>query len=438
MAFTLMSRNGDSSRRLKTGQGDSDGSIKFKVQHGLAPYVPIHPERVGRSGGSVKASKSAVVQRARLICSRPTVSFHEDAVRNILRAWAGERGFSCRSDRWGNLHVGPVPPKGRGRPLVFTAHMDHPGFLVEGTRAGRSRCRFLGGVKPSYFRGAKVCVERWEDGKVRHKIRGRVLATKLNKRGRVESMQVLFDEPVVKGEIGTWDVPTFRRSGDVLWTRAADDLMGCAAISLALDRISKLPVSAPVRAVFTCAEEVGLVGATALAKAGGLPRGALVIVLETSKELPRARQGGGPVLRVGDIRSTFDPGVNHFLHETAKSLSSDHKSFRYQRCLMDGGTCEASSFGLFGYRVGALALPLRNYHNMGPKRVAAERIHLEDLRGMVTLLAGAAREAAKLPARGELPAGDVGGLLASLKLYRRDLDGLRRHLHGEATRRGRA
>jgi endoglucanase len=314
--------------------------------------------------------------------------------------------------------------------------MDHPGFVVETTAGRRSHCRWFGGVKPPYFRGAKVRIERWEGSKVRNSIRGKILSTRLNKRGRVESMRVLFDKPVEMGEIGTWDVPSFRKAGDVLWTRAADDLMGCTAICLAMDQISKLNASAPVRAVFTCAEEVGLVGATALAQSGLLPRSALVIVLETSKELPRARQGEGPVLRVGDIRSTFDPGVNHFLHEAAKTLAKSDKSFRYQRCLMDGGTCEASSFGLFGYRVGALALPLRNYHNMGRKKVAAERIHLGDVRGMVKLLTEAAREATKLPGRGELPAGELGGLISSLKLYKKDLLTTQRRLGLDAARRG--
>jgi endoglucanase len=299
--------------------------------------------------------------------------------------------------------------------------MDHPGFVVERASGLSASCRWLGGVAPSYFRGAGVRIERWDGARIVQRITGTVGATKLNARGRVESMTVRFREPVKRGEIGSWDVVSFRKRGKHLLIRAADDLMGCAAISSAMDRIGRLRAAPPVKAVFTRAEEVGLVGATALARAGDLPRNSLVIVLETSKELPRARQGEGPVLRVGDLRSVFDPGVSHFLHEAAKKQAASDPSFRYQRCLMDGGTCEASSFGLFGYKVGALALPLRNYHNMGPKKIAPEKIHLDDLSGMVDLLTAAVRLASRLPARGDLPAGDGSGLLKGLRTYRRDL-----------------
>lgn len=372
-----------------------------------------------------RPADAAAVERARRICSRPSTSFHEQAVARVLTEWADGSGIPWRRDAWGNLHVGPAQPRGgraaRGRALLFTAHMDHPGFVVSRSRGRRAVCRWFGGVSASYFKGSAVRVERWAGDRILERIRGRITRTERGEGGRVGTLRVLFDAPVHPGEIGTWDVVSFRRSGRHLWTRAADDLMGCAAITLALDRIRTIRGAAPVGAIFTRAEEVGLVGATALAREGGIPRHALVIVLETSKEIPRARQGMGPVVRVGDLRSVFDPGASHFLHATAQRLAAENRSFRYQRCLMDGGTCEASSFGLFGSTAGALALPLVNYHNMGPRKIAAERIDLDDLRGVVALLAAAAVEAARLPSRGPLPPGDSDGLLKSYRRHRRAL-----------------
>ena len=39
-----------------------------------------------------------------------------------------------------------------------------------------------------------------------------------------------------------------------------------------------------------------------------------------------------------------------------------------------------------GFRTGALALPLVNYHNNGKKRLRPERIHLDDALGLFRLL----------------------------------------------------
>ncbi|MBU1702480.1 MAG: hypothetical protein KJ970_06580 [Candidatus Eisenbacteria bacterium] len=364
---------------------------------------------------------SNIIERARRICSPPTTSFYEEGVAQVLLAWAAEIGLPRRIDEWGNLHVGPAPGRTKGRTLILTAHMDHPGFVVESVRGRRARCRWFGGVLPDYFDGAIVRIERWSAGRKVKSIRGRITSKSLNERGRVASIRVLFDEAVHAGEIGCWDLPSFRRVGNHLFARAADDLMGCVAITLAMDAIAKLKRRAPVRAIFTRAEEVGFAGATTLALSDLLPREALIIVMETSKELPRALQGRGPVLRVGDRMTLYDPGVAHFLHKTAESLSASDRRFKFQRCLMDGGACEATAFGLLGARTGAFALPLRHYHNMSRTRLAPEMVHLEDLRGLVTLLTAIAGEAAGLPVRGSLPAGEVRQILKIASEYRKDL-----------------
>jgi hypothetical protein len=60
---------------------------------------------------------------------------------------------------------------------------------------------------------------------------------------------------------------------------------------------------------------------------------------------------------------------------------------------MDGGSCEATAFAAYGYRVGGLCLPLGNYHNIGPgKRPAAEFVGASDLVGLVALTVEAARQ----------------------------------------------
>ena len=57
--------------------------------------------------------------------------------------------------------------------------------------------------------------------------------------------------------------------------------------------------------LFTRAEEVGFVGALAAARLKTIPQRCFVVAMETSTQLPHAKMGDGPILRVGDRASTF-------------------------------------------------------------------------------------------------------------------------------------
>jgi len=49
---------------------------------------------------------------------------------------------------------------------------------------------------------------------------------------------------------------------------------------------------------------------------------------------------------------------------------------------MQGGTCEATAYALYGYRTAAMCVALGNYHNCGPgDRIAPEYVSLEDTLG---------------------------------------------------------
>ena len=101
--------------------------------------------------------------------------------------------------------------------------------------------------------------------------------------------------------------------------------------------------------------------------------------------LPGAEIGKGVVIRVGDRLSTFDPAVEYTMTLQAQALERLSEEFRYQRQLMSGGACEASLYVLHGMTVGALALPLGNYHNQGKRRPAEEEISASDLQSMSDL-----------------------------------------------------
>ncbi len=148
-----------------------------------------------------------------------------------------------------------------------------------------------------------------------------------------------------------------------------------------------------VYGVFTRAEEVGLVGARLLAEANTLPKDTLVVSLESSRSLPGAEIGGGPVIRVGDAAFTFSAEAETVLTKAREILQNRPQPIKIQRQLMSGGTCEASAFAMQGYRATGIAFPLGNYHNGAPEdRIEAEFIPLGDFLGGVELIAEAVRQ----------------------------------------------
>ena len=265
----------------------------------------------------------------------PTAPTFEGAVADeICRQLGGRVGIRIERDPFGNL-IALRSGSTQAR-YAFVAHMDHPGWRLQ------PKEEFLGGVRPE-----------------------------LQDKGKIRSF----------GEFGMWDLPEFVVEGARLFSRACDDLIGCSAIIGVLTLLEESRSSASAYGIFTRAEEVGFIGAIELAKSGRLDPDLTVISLETSAERPPARMGAGPIIRVGDRTSIFDSDVTALLVETAKS-----RELPYQRCLMDGGTCEATAFQLFGYRSAALTIVLGNYHNCTPdSRIDAEYIELTDLEGLIAL-----------------------------------------------------
>jgi endoglucanase len=143
--------------------------------------------------------------------------------------------------------------------------------------------------------------------------------------------------------------------------------------------------------LLTRAEEVGFVGAIHAAKAGTVPNESRLLSIEASRASTEAPVGSGPVIRVGDASTVFDQEMTNLMSGAALAGGLPH-----QRRLMAGGSCEATAFGVYGYRAAGLCLPLANYHNMGNlKEVEAgsgkatplpEVIALGDFHALVDLL----------------------------------------------------
>ena len=197
------------------------------------------------------------------------------------------------------------------------------------------------------------------------------------------------------GDLVTWALPKPKVAKGLLHAPACDDLAAVAAAICAFEVMLSRPKGlGDVRLLFTRAEEVGFIGAIAAAKSGTIPKRSTLICLEHSKSMVESPIGGGPIIRVGDRLSIFEPELTARLCAVAEALSTEDKAFQYQRKLMPGGACEATAFRLYGYFSSCICLPLGNYHNMDEqdKRIAPERISVADYHMLVQLLAAVGRQ----------------------------------------------
>ncbi len=325
--------------------------------------------------------------------AQPAIAFHENGVASAVRGALTEIGTSWRTDNFGNI-IARIPGTKSNEvpPIAFMAHMDHPGFEIVGRDGDYLIGRASGGIPPGAFApGVPLQIVLTAGRRVSAETVGqhgddRERQAQIRLTGST-SVEIPLPSPAV------FDLPDFSVEGDRLVMRAADDLAGCGSILSALDSLHGNSPEGDVYGVFTRAEEVGLVGARLLAEARTLPMDTLVVSLESSRTLPGAEIGRGPVIRVGDAGSTFNSEAETALIRAREVLSAENPDFLCQRQLMSGGVCEASAFNAWGYRSTGVAFPLGNYHNGAEDgSIAAEYIHREDYLNGAALITEAARQ----------------------------------------------
>lgn len=315
------------------------------------------------------------------------------------------------SDPAGNIVVGSPSAaayrallKTRGvEPVrLFIAHMDHPGF--HGQRwlsPTRLLVKWHGGSPIQHLRNSRMWLANAEGIIAEARL---ARAKLLRSRHAIDSAELrlahpLSPQPEAQSLHGgfRFRAPVWRQ-GKRLYTQVADDLIGVFAI-LAAARAhfrGRHGKRAPFIGLLTRGEEVGFIGAIAHLELGWLAkarRPLLAISLETSRTLPNAVIGKGPVVRLGDRRSVFDAGSLQVLSDIAEKLLAG----RYQRRVMDGGTCEATAAIAWGLTAIGISVPLGNYHNQGfeggpdcagPNGPAPEYVHIDDIDGLLALCQG--------------------------------------------------
>ncbi len=313
----------------------------------------------------------------------PTASGLEAPVVRWVSDWAGERpDLETTVDSGGNVFV--TQSRGAAAPVLAVAHMDHPAFVIT---SDDGSFEFRGGVDDAYFSDAAIRVVSRVGGPL-----GRVVDYLPDVRTGVAE----FSGPVAPEDVAMWEFETTDPAPGRFNAPACDDLAGVAAALAALDRAREIDGLGHFGVMLTRAEEVGLIGAIHAAKSQTIPAGARLLSIETSRELPHAPIGEGPIIRIGDRATVFDRELSNRV-----ATSAERAGLRHQRKLMDGGGCEATAFGAYGYRATGLCLALGNWHNRGNLAAVEagdvdaavpmlEEISVDDFHGLVELLLVAA------------------------------------------------
>ena len=384
------------------------------------------PVKSAAKPAATKPTLSASARKSREkflleITSLPTAAGREDRVIAAIEQWVKARKdrVVLSRDRFGNMTIARhdfLEACARGaksgvKPVMITAHLDHPAFVVTAVRTrGKSvelDLEFRGGVNDPYFKGAGLEVF---DAETRKSFDAKI--TSLD--AKVDPVAKPFKTVVARlakpaaakhiaaGSIARWKFAKAEVKKGLAHTHACDDLAALAAALVAYDAISRDAACAHVALLFTRSEEIGFIGAIGAARGGTVPQGARLVCLENSRSFPHDSPiGAGPIVRVGDRLSVFTPELTNRIGDIAAAHAKDTPGFRFQRKLMPGGACEATAFASFGIASTCVCLPLGNYHNMqdidgvaagkAKAKVGREFISVDDFHWLVELLEVVAR-----------------------------------------------
>ncbi|HAR43282.1 MAG TPA: hypothetical protein DCS07_11750 [Bdellovibrionales bacterium] len=357
------------------------------------------------------------------ILSQPTAPYREGHVVTLVERTLNKASVPFFRDPIGNLVIGARSsaellkllrraggqPRDPDEPLrIFMAHMDHPGF--HGTRwvnKDTLEIKWHGGSPVEYLEGYPVWLgsaQGWED-------KGTIFSARLMKHKRaIDTARIKLSSPSLhsrfKNPSALFGGFSFRKpvwqEGKLIYTKAADDLVGTFAIvSLACEIFGRktgakprkgLP-TVPFVGILTRAEETGFIGAIGHLQLGWYAharRPLLFVSLETSRQLPGAQIGKGPIVRLGDRFTVFSANALRVLLDVAEKTLPK----KYQARVMDGGACEATAATVYGLPAVGFSIPLGNYHNQafeggpdcgGPMGPAPEFVHQDDVAGMLAL-----------------------------------------------------
>jgi len=288
---------------------------------------------------------------------------------------------SMYTDVMGNL-IAIKNGKPGGKRILFSAHMDHIGFVVTDIeKEGFLRVMPLGGINIQVSLARHVAFQNGVEG---------VLVSQPVPEGEKQAMKHLFidigaeskEEAAKKVSIGDAAVYAndFFRVGEYkVASPAMDDRCACALLVALLQNVKETENT--LIAVFSTQEEVGLRGAKTAAYALEPDLGvALDVTLwgdtpETKN--PAIKLGAGPAVKIMDHASISSPMVRDALFSAAETAG-----VAVQREVLPFGGTDAGAIQAArgGVAVGTLSIPCRYVHS------ACEMIDMRDMEGALKVL----------------------------------------------------
>ena len=260
----------------------------------------------------------------------PTAAGRERRVIAWIEAWVAERdGIELSRDVSGNMTLSLNGAEMDVPPVYYTAHLDHPAFVVTRIVAPTVlELQFRGGVMDDYFPDARIVVYPAGNGAGAEQIEAVITENTTPEGAPFKSFLADLDAPsdaIAPGDIATWHLPEQGVEDGVFYTNVCDDLAAAAAALAALDTIRLEARTLPnVRILFTRAEEIGFIGAIAACKNNVIPKDSKLICLENSRSFDESPIGGGPIVRVGDRLSIFSPALTAAIARVRRCLDDRH------------------------------------------------------------------------------------------------------------------
>jgi putative aminopeptidase FrvX len=330
----------------------------------------------------------------------PGAPGYESAVRALIGSKL-PHGVPGHVDAMGNL----VATVGQGEPkTMFVAHMDEIGFVVSDVREdGFLRVKALGGVDPRTIIGRLLRIVTGK-GQLLGAVTVRpphLMRDPGAEQKEVPPVSEMYVDIGAKNRaeaeamgVRILDFAVYEKdprviNGRLLCSRALDDRAGCFVLLKALAELAKKPPRGAVQFAFSVQEEVGLRGATLLARAHKLDW-AFAVDSVSAGDFPGltpdqgpARLGEGSCLRVLDNATIIPPEIWREVQEVARGAGIA------LQVVFSGGGTDAKPFQSEGPRVVSLAFPMRYTHS------AVEMVHTGDLEETVKLVAALARHYAR-------------------------------------------
>ncbi len=308
------------------------------------------------------------------LCNLLGASGDEDLVRDAILEEIKTYCDDISVDACGNIIVHKKGKKSVEKPILFAAHMDEVGLMIEYiSDDGYLYFGTIGGIDKSVLGGKRVLIGE-------NKLLG-VIASKAVHLQKPEERGVCIPISEMYIDIGCTSkeeakkyvsigdcacfVPNFEYFGDgMIKSKAIDDRFGCAVLCEMIKEEREYDTDF----VFTVCEEVGCRGAQTAGFALS-PEKTVVIESTTAGDIPSASVtqracvvGDGATLSIMDGGTVYD---RPFVDEAIGLAKANGVAYQIKNTVAGGNDSRAFQQTAFGSKVLAISAPVRYIHSSG-------------------------------------------------------------------------